>query len=401
MVSKPAKPVEDATSYRPISLLPVPSKVFEKLLLKRFGSDVDLSALIPDYQFGFRTGHSTIHQTQRVVHEIAKGLEEQQLCTAVFLDVAQAFDKVWHTGLLYKLKTTLPGPYYLLLKTYLHARYFQVKYNNSYSVCQEVLSGVPQGSVLGPLLYFIFTADLPTTDNTTIATFADDTGLLAVHTDPIVASQRLQHHLNILQAWFDTWKIKVNQAKSIHVTFTTKRTLCPPVAMNNVLIPIQTDVKYLGLHLDQRLTWRTRIRTKRHHLNLKLRGMYWLLGRKSKLSLENKLLLYKCVLKPVWSYGIQLWGCAKPSHTQIIQRLQSKILRSITNAPWYVSNSTLHNDLHVPFVATEINRLSQLYHQRLVGHHNTLIAATTTPPTIIRQLKRQWPTDLFHIAAGD
>ena len=63
MVPKPGKPVDDATSYRPISLLPFPSKVFEKLLLKRLGSDVDLSALIPDYQFGFRTGHSTIHQS--------------------------------------------------------------------------------------------------------------------------------------------------------------------------------------------------------------------------------------------------------------------------------------------------------------------------------------------------
>jgi hypothetical protein len=100
------------------------------------------------------------------------------LCTAVFLDVAQAFDKVWHTGLLYKLKATLPGPYYLLLKTYLHTRYFQVRYNSSYSTCHEVLSGVPQGSVLGPLLYLIFTADLPTTDHTTIVTFADDTDCL-------------------------------------------------------------------------------------------------------------------------------------------------------------------------------------------------------------------------------
>jgi len=75
-------------------------------------------------------------------------------------------------------------------------------------------------------------------------------------------------------------------------------------------------------HLDQRLTWRTHVKAKRQQLNLKLRGMYWLLGRRSKLSLENKLLLYKCVLKPVWTYGIQLWGCAKPSHTQIIQRLE-------------------------------------------------------------------------------
>jgi len=120
MVPKPGKPVVDVTSYRPIILLPISSKVFEKLLLKRLRSDIDLSTLLPDYQFGFRAGHSTIHQTHRVVHEIAKDLEGQQLCTAVFLDVAQAFDKVWHTGLVYKLKTTLPGPYYLLLKTYLH-----------------------------------------------------------------------------------------------------------------------------------------------------------------------------------------------------------------------------------------------------------------------------------------
>jgi len=114
--------------------------------------------------------------------------------------------------------------------------------------------------------------------------------------------------------------------------------------------------------------------------------MYWLLVRRSKLSLENKLLLYKCVLKPVWTYGIKLWDCAKPSHTQIIQRLQSKILRSITNAPWYVSNFTLHNDLHIPFVTTEISRLSFLYRQRLAGHHNALITALTTPPTIVRRL---------------
>jgi hypothetical protein len=108
--------------------------------------------------------------------------------------------------------------------------------------------------------------------------------------------------------------------------------------------------------------------------------MHWLLGRKSQLSLANKLLLYKCVLKPVWTYGIQLWGCAKPSHTQIIQRLQSKILRSISDRPWYVSHFTLHNDLRIPFVATEITRLSQLYHHRLARHHNPLVTELAALP---------------------
>ena len=124
--------------------------------------------------------------------------------------------------------------------------------------------------------------------------------------------------------------------------------------------------------------------------------MNWLLGRKSQLSLANKLLLYKCVLKPVRTYGVQLWGCAKPSHTQIIQRLQSKILRSITDAPWYGSNLTLYHDLHIPFVVTEIRRLFHLYHHRLASHHNPLVAELAVPPLPARRLKRKWPTDLIN-----
>jgi len=130
---------------------------------------------------------------------------------------------VLHIGLLYKLKYTLPGPYYLLLQSYLTDCYFQVRYKGMCSDCYEVRSGVPEGSVLGPLLYFLFTADLPTTDYNNIATFADDTGLLTVHRDPAVASQRLQSHLTLLHNWFILWKIRVNLAKATHVTFTTRR----------------------------------------------------------------------------------------------------------------------------------------------------------------------------------
>jgi hypothetical protein len=146
MIPNPGKPVHDTASYRPVSLLPIPSKVFEKLLLERIQSDVDIPALIPHHQFGFRAGHSTIHQTHRIVHDIAKILEDKTLFTAVFLDVAQAFDKVWHTGLLYKFKSALHSPFYLLLQSYRSPRYYQVKYI-SYYACHEVQSGVPQGSV--------------------------------------------------------------------------------------------------------------------------------------------------------------------------------------------------------------------------------------------------------------
>jgi hypothetical protein len=122
--------------------------------------------------------------------------------------------------------------------------------------------------------------------------------------------------------------------------------------------------------------------------------MSWLLGRKSKLSLENKTLIYKCILKPILTYGIQLWGCAKPSNTKIIQRLQSKVLRTITNAPRYVSNYTLHNDLQIPFITEEIKRYSTLYYNRLIGHENSYVAELRNPLNVRRRLKRQWPSDL-------
>ena len=148
------------------------------------------------------------------------------------------------------------------------------------------------------------------------------------------------------------------------------------------------------------LTWRKHIKTERQHLDLKLRAMSWLLGRRSQLSLPNQLLLYKCILKPVWTYGIKVWGCAKPSQTQILQRLQSKILRSLDNAPWYVSNLQLHTDLGIPFVSAEINRSSLLYHSQQAGHHNALFATLPTPSKFARRLKRRWPSDL-HTVTGD
>jgi hypothetical protein len=99
-----------------------------------------------------------------------------------------------------------------------------------------VKSGVPQGSVMGPLLYLIYTADMPTTNSTTIATYADDTALLAANNDPIVASRHLQHHLNLLQQWYSKRKIKINLTKSVQVTFTTRRINCPQVNINSIKI---------------------------------------------------------------------------------------------------------------------------------------------------------------------
>jgi hypothetical protein len=139
---------------------------------------------------------------------------------------------------------------------------------------------------------------------------------LASNEDPQAASKSLQTHLHHLETWLNTWRVKVNETKSVHVTFTNRRTECPAVTIKGTQLPVTNEVKYLSLILDQKLKWRPHITAKKTQINLKLRQMHWLIGRKSKLTTENKLLLYKAILKPILTYGIQLWGCTKPSNTK-------------------------------------------------------------------------------------
>ena len=119
---------------------------------------------------------------------------------------------------------------------------------------------------------------------------------------------------------------------------------------------------------------------KRKQLDHKTRDIKWLIGKKnSPLSLENEILIYKTILKPIWTYGIELWGCASKSNIAIMQRYQSKILRTIANAPWYVTNQTLHTDLQIPYVSTVIHKRINKHRIALAFHPNPLVEPMLHP----------------------
>jgi hypothetical protein len=120
--------------------------------------------------------------------------------------------------------------------------------------------------------------------------------------------------------------------------------------------------------------------------------MYWLLGRQSHLSTSNKLLLYKTILKPIWTYGIQLWGTASTSSIEILERFQSKALRMIVDTPWYVPNTLIRRDLYCPTITEEIRHFSSHYGARLRTHPN--LAANLLGVPVNRRLRRYLPTDL-------
>jgi hypothetical protein len=119
---------------------------------------------------------------------------------------------------------------------------------------QPIKAGVPQSSVLGTTLYTLFTSDLPTSSNTTLGTFANDIAILSVHEEPNTAASDLQHHLSALQNWFEKWRIKINANKSCYITFTLRK--CP---INGTQIPRKTEIKYLGMIMDSKLTWKQHV----------------------------------------------------------------------------------------------------------------------------------------------
>lgn len=392
MIRKPDKPANEVTSYRPISLLPALSKLFEKLLLKRLKPLIKL----PDFQFGFRTKHSTVDQCHRVVSTIERALEEKKYCPSVFLDVSQAFDKVWHEGLICKIKEHLPGNMCELLQSYLAQRKFRVAFEDARSSFYNIQAGVPQGSVLGPTLYLLYTADIPRTPKTTLAVFADDTAILAVSDTQEEATRQLQEAVDKIMAWTRKWRIKLNKQKSVQVTFALrKRDIQHCIFINRVQIPQAETVKYLRLHLDSRLNWKHHVRQKAQQIRLKLREMYWLVGPYSQLKLSNKVLIYRSIIKPIWTYGAQLWGCTKQSNRNIIQRSQSKFLRAAVNAYRFTRNEDIHRDLGIKMVDEVIRDIAGRHERRLHRHENVLaLQLLEDSSNNKRRLKRQKPYDL-------
>ena len=201
------------TNYRPISLLPICGKLFEKIIFNNLYSYLQANNLITKNQSGFRPGDSTTNQVLYLVNEIHQAFENPKSLEvrAVFLDISKAFDKVWHNGLIFKLKQNgVSGNLLKFFQNYLNNRKQRVVLNGSFSNYSTVESGVPQSSVLGPLLFLIYINDLERNTKSNIKFFADDTMLFSIVKDPVISADNSNHDLNIIQLWAHQWKMEFN-----------------------------------------------------------------------------------------------------------------------------------------------------------------------------------------------
>ena len=244
------------SNCRPISLLLVCSKLFEKIIFTNVYRYLLDNYLISKHQSGFRPGDSTTNRLFYLVHTIHSALDEQKEVRSIFLDISKAFDKVWHNGLLFKLQQNgIEGELLSLLKSYLSNRKQRVVINGFESEWGGIEAGVPQGSVLGPLLFLVYINDLENGIKSNVKFFADDTSLFSIVTNPILSASELNSDLKHIEKWAHQWKMSFNPdptKQAIEMLFSRKRNQQPhpPLFFNSLPVASATNHKHLGLTLD-------------------------------------------------------------------------------------------------------------------------------------------------------
>lgn len=368
-IHKKGKDPKSPTSYRPISLLSSIGKVFERIIFHRLQSFVEENDLIHDCQYGFRAQHSTTHQVKRVVKMIRQNKQRRHSTGILFIDIEKAFDSIWHKGLLYKLNK-MKFPLYLikLVNDFLTERGFTVDVEGQQSSIKTIPAGVPQGSVLSPLLYSLYTSDIRPSRESDIAFYADDSAFICQGKVSNAIVGRMQRALNSASKYFSKWKIKINEQKSQAILFpfnkSPKRQPTRKLMANGREIPFSKTIKYLGITLDEKLTFRQHIDSVCVSAVRCGRALFPLLNRKSKLDIRNKLMLYRMCIRPILTYGCQIWNDCAMTHRRKIQIIQNKNLKIIYNLPRRYPTAELHRKSKQKLIETFINDMTLTFNDK-------------------------------------
>ncbi|GBM81456.1 RNA-directed DNA polymerase from mobile element jockey [Araneus ventricosus] len=205
--------------------------------------------------------------------------------------------------------------------------------------------------------------------------YADDTAILARNNNPNYIQLALNRYIKALEEWFVRWKIASNASKTEAIMFQKTTSYCnfPQLKINNELIPCSKQCKYLGVILDIRLTWKPHFLYVRKKFWAQARKLYPLLARNSKMDRETKFLIYTAYLRPVITYACPTWGYAAKSNLNILENLQNNIIRRITKATWYMSNSDIRNALKYPSLREFIKKLFTSFFNNLDNNDNPAI----------------------------
>ena len=333
-ILKKGKPAEDVKSYRPISLTSCIGKLAERMINNRLYWWLETTNTLNKYQAGFRAGQRTDDQLFRLSQSISNGFQDKKHTTAVFVDLQQAYDRVWRKGLFWKLNDAgVHGKLYKWLKSFLTDRTIQTKLNNAMSSKRVLEEGLPQGSSLSCTLFLMFINDLPEELQAEKALYADD--LVMWHTCHHIgiSARRLNEDLSKLALYCERWKMKVNNTKTVYSIFTKSQKIAKQsITLQLQGTPLQKEENpvYLGVQFDRQLSFKKHTQNlkektmKRLNLVKRLTGTTW---GSDKTTLRR---LYLGYVRSVMEYSTVIQAPCSKTVLDSIEKVQSQAVHLIS-----------------------------------------------------------------------
>ena len=336
-------------NYRPISILPIFSKIFEKVVHKQVSDFLFFNNILNPNQYGFRKNHSTADAIADMTQCIYDSLDLGETVISFFLDFSKAFDTVNHRILLHKLQFYGIRDIELnWFQSYLSGRLQYVSLEGFNSQVHLVDRGVPQGSILGPLLFLIFINDFPNCSRFFKFTlFADDSTLTCKFNNVTAENMALQleDELHVIHSWLNANRLKLNSDKSHFICFSYRKNInMRPIKIGNGTINEVNSTKFLGLILDKNLNFKEHIT----HISNKCSKSIGILFKLNYFLPTNILkMLYSSMILPYLNYGIEAWfGAARTDRNKVFI-LQKKSIRAIYNLPFNTHTNTFFKDNNI------------------------------------------------------
>ena len=364
-------------NYRPISILPLFSKIFERVVASRITSFITQHNILYKYQFGFRANHNTSLALILLTDEIYSAFNNNDSIVGLFLDFQKAFDTLHHGILLEKLnKMGIRGKANDWVKSYLQNRKQFVSFNNHYSRKSNISWGVPQGSILGPLLFLLYINDIAEVCPEILPIlYADDTNLFFRGKNINNVINEMNTKLVDIVKWLNSNKLSLNINKTTYIVFSQIRRIRSAeynILINGSKIKKVENVKFLGVYIDNKMNWEKHIA----HIKAKIaKGIGIIYKLKRYFDYKTLVSLYYNFVYPYIIYGLEIWGTASKTQISSIHLLQKKVIRIIKSVPTRTSCDGLFKDL-------KILTIQKLFHFQ-VAIFMYKVTYKQVPPTFI------------------